>query len=531
MSSVTTSPSGGWKLLNGGLKQVSVGNAREIWGVTDVNLVYRYTTSQDWMQVPGGLKCVATGADGDVWGCSPDNSIFHRVGNDWVQVPGGLAQIGVGSSQHIVGVNTTGDIWKYTGTPGKPWQQLPGKLMWVDAGADGAIWGVNAGGQIFRWNGTDKWDLIPGALDQISVGSAGNVWGKNKANENYRWNGSSWDKMSGHFKNVSVGFDGTAFGLGGNGAVYRWETTPAAPVVVNETLTVLSYNTHLFGGSTATTAAAFKGITITYEDDLRAEKIAERIRNSGADIVALQEVWKYTRQEWFVEQVRDWYPWGWYPPDSSLDPLATSGLVLLSKRPLHYCGFAKFSNLNDDDAWAKKGVLAARIYLGGKLAFAIGTSHAGTDMGGESQPNITELWKNTILADDPALMIGDLNVHKSKYEIMDRIMRNQGAYDVWTQSQNIGTAETIDLAANRLDQYFSPGSSAGDRTEGHFDRIDYAYVKPNGSASTLKPISMEVLRDWKYKSPLAGGAEMDLSDHYPIRVVLECTVDLAKARS
>jgi len=68
MSSVATSPSSGWKLLNGALKQVSVGNAREIWVVTDVNLVYRYTTSLDSMQVPGGLKCVAAGADGDVWG-------------------------------------------------------------------------------------------------------------------------------------------------------------------------------------------------------------------------------------------------------------------------------------------------------------------------------------------------------------------------------------------------------------------------------------------------------------------------------
>ena len=76
-------------------------------------------------------------------------------------------------------------------------------------------------------------------------------------------------------------------------------------------LTVLTYNTHLFGGSNADYAnlarieitkiypgiidkypTIFKNIpNIIYEDDERAQYILNNVKDSGVDIVALQEVW------------------------------------------------------------------------------------------------------------------------------------------------------------------------------------------------------------------------------------------------
>jgi|GEM_PF-6962861 len=81
-------------------------------------------------------------------------------------------------------------------------------------------------------------------------------------------------------------------------------------------LTVLTYNTHLFEGSNAVHANAInKGHSIVFEDDIRAEFIAGNVEASGADIVALQELWACDRPKWFAERLKKVYPYSYYYTD------------------------------------------------------------------------------------------------------------------------------------------------------------------------------------------------------------------------
>ncbi|MFE2607387.1 tectonin domain-containing protein, partial [Streptomyces mirabilis] len=48
---------------------------------------------------------------------------------DWKQVSGGLTTISVGSRTHVWGVNSLGQIYRYTGHDANPWIGIPGKAV------------------------------------------------------------------------------------------------------------------------------------------------------------------------------------------------------------------------------------------------------------------------------------------------------------------------------------------------------------------------------------------------------------------
>ena len=149
-----------------------------------------------------------------------------------------------------------------------------------------------------------------------------------------------------------------------------------------------------------------------------------------------------------------------------------------------------------------------------------------TDKGWE---DVLQQEKIKIIADEtsgnggpPAIMVGDYNVGKTGYGIMNSIFQHSGAVDAFKKvhGDHLDGAETIDLKANRLMQVTNPGKDPSDPNvylrENNFDRIDYIYVKEAGDGWELVPVSAYAIRDWKYddgKEP-----NMDLSDHYPVMV-------------
>jgi endonuclease/exonuclease/phosphatase family metal-dependent hydrolase len=140
----------------------------------------------------------------------------------------------------------------------------------------------------------------------------------------------------------------------------------------------------------------------------------------------------------------------------------------------------------------------------------------------------------TVQAQDgpPAIMMGDFNIHRSRYGLMDQLFRKAGAVDAYIEVH--GTAEggqTIDLANNKLAQIFCADDSktlyddcdVDDPrvpTETILDRIDYVYVKQSGTGLRVVPTAAQVLHWWWYTENA-----MDLSDHYPLAV--QFRVDLA----
>ncbi|MEU5091641.1 tectonin domain-containing protein [Streptomyces sp. NPDC021356] len=72
---------------------------------------------------------------------------------DWKQISGALVRIAAGSRTNVWGVNSAGNIYRYTNNDADPWQQIPGALTDIGAGADGTVWGVNSAGNIYRYTG------------------------------------------------------------------------------------------------------------------------------------------------------------------------------------------------------------------------------------------------------------------------------------------------------------------------------------------------------------------------------------------
>jgi endonuclease/exonuclease/phosphatase family metal-dependent hydrolase len=303
-------------------------------------------------------------------------------------------------------------------------------------------------------------------------------------------------------------------------------------------ITVLTYNTHLFGGSPAETVGspvkeAYRRIIgeqpiykrsdpVVFDESGRTRGIADRIRKCGADIVALQEVWTGDRQSWFCNELKDVYAYRYHVPqtENSLDLgkggfKNTCGLVLLSKYRLTDLKFSPFPTRklgpSDEDAFARKGVITATVELWpGGPTFRVGVSHASTDMTAEKQPDIKQIANVTTttngrVLDSPAIMMGDFNINWTKpaaYQAMKGTFEQMGAVDAYRKVHPPVDGEiskndyTANVWNNLLYQYFSPDKKVEKRRPPEI--LDYMFVKESGGGLRLTPVEAEVFRDWRY---------------------------------
>lgn len=107
---------GGWKRINGDLKQVSASGKNWIWGVNSNDEIYtckKPCDDSNWINIPGKLKQIE-GGESEVWGVNSDNNIYkmnqdHSGG--WRRVSGKLANISQ-SSRWIWGVNDEHKVYR-----------------------------------------------------------------------------------------------------------------------------------------------------------------------------------------------------------------------------------------------------------------------------------------------------------------------------------------------------------------------------------------------------------------------------------
>ena len=149
-----------WEQIPGGLTNVDVSNKDHVWGVNRNRYIYRRVGST-WVKIEGGLKQISVGESG-VWGIAPDNSIFYREGtygdkdtsgSAWKKVPGNLTWVSSGSDL-VVGVNSAGNIYYRKGITaenptGTEWVKVPGGLWQIDVNGDEVV-GTNSVHNIFR---------------------------------------------------------------------------------------------------------------------------------------------------------------------------------------------------------------------------------------------------------------------------------------------------------------------------------------------------------------------------------------------
>ena len=280
-------------------------------------------------------------------------------------------------------------------------------------------------------------------------------------------------------------------------------------------LRILTFNAHLMENSNLVVGAWVENKKpVVFQDEDRHAYIVNKIRESGADIVALQEIWAKERMKRIQQELENPYHGIGgadgdymfnYIPEFIVSGIparaAGSGLVLLSKFPLYDVRWEIFENPHDsEERAASKGVLMATVGIGSGLR--VGITHAWTDAGHDCS-NISDLvtW-TTERHPGSAVMMGDFNIHRqgdpAKFGKLNEIMNKNGAQDSWALAHEsaVDGCETADQAHSNLAQFFSPM-----RDTEPADCIDYVYVKST-EQMPLRVADAKVLKDWKL--PMAG---------------------------
>jgi endonuclease/exonuclease/phosphatase family metal-dependent hydrolase len=261
---------------------------------------------------------------------------------------------------------------------------------------------------------------------------------------------------------------------------------------MSDTIKIITYNTHLFGG---TALDSFVG----YQDEERIGEIMERIKKSDCDIICLCEVWSDSWKEVIVKSVQQTHPYHFYY-DTSPEKMG-DGLLVISKKPLSWASFIEFAERAGWDGQAQKGAFFLSVYWSAQKQFRIFFTHTQADKEhwSERKSNLEQVGAliRAYYSDIPALILGDLNVYEDEQNELRTIL--SGFSDAGSGSNLM----TYDPSKNNVAQHFDEGGKA--------HRFDFIlYSDPDW---TFK--SYEIITDWK----TSGGT--DCSDHYPAQASLE----------
>jgi exonuclease III len=324
-------------------------------------------------------------------------------------------------------------------------------------------------------------------------------------------------------------------------------------------LSILVYNTHLFGETLVTGA-----IGISHQDNRRAEIIATKINSSGADIVGLVEVWDDKVHDIIINAVRGVYPYSYDQGrnDVNLWPwslqLTGHGLLLLSKYPLSETDFVEYKDRNGEDAVSRKGIITAKAELpnpsaGGspiKVRFFLTHTQAGeTPEDKENRKkNIRQLQEfiqpnGNVKRNDkdiPIFCLGDFNViaecfgtgspNEECKEPGQKTSEYQQMLSILQEEEKVGLTDFYRELHSNFNEYpgytyLSEGEDQPNKLITRFarkdakskvhQRLDYIFYSQKGSAIKVTPTEAKVLEGYTY-SDSNSGEEMDLSDHEPL---------------
>jgi endonuclease/exonuclease/phosphatase family metal-dependent hydrolase len=297
------------------------------------------------------------------------------------------------------------------------------------------------------------------------------------------------------------------------------------------TLSVLGYNTHLFGN--AISPALEKIIEslglppLIYEDVQRSAAMVPYFQGSGANILGLTEVWDDDLASFFTLQLSATYPYSYRPTEKN--SYLGSGLLLLSTYPISNTQFYPYNDLTGFDAYSTKGILVAQVSPGGGASDLI-TILTHTQAGSSSDEvaaRASNLSQLSLTAQDleqqnsglPLLIIGDLNVcaeakpsWEPTAEYQNTLVPDLAAaqlsdvYRTLYPSAPDNPGVTYDAVDNLLIAIFAPDDTA----QGLQQRIDYEFA-----TSSLAATQASVVRSFVYSDPQTGKST-DLSDHYPL---------------
>lgn len=288
---------------------------------------------------------------------------------------------------------------------------------------------------------------------------------------------------------------------------------------------------------------------VSHDVQARAAAIPAELAKTGADIIALQEVWPDKKKKSLSEDFKKiGYPYSYYedlPASWLLRGLVGNGLVIISKYPLEtlptlrqrVLGFTNYTR--PDEYFARKGVLHVRVNVPDWGVMNLYDTHYGAESYvpelkkfniKEESARINqahELFEfiKTTKDDFPVLLMGDLNSYfkilsDDKYTdqfVADyvRLTCAPASDDCLELNDSFHTVNSYDKIIPSVDGSRNPyvGTSIAYKGNSPPPRmIDYIFVT---KSEKIKAVESKIVLDEKIMIP--GRAEaLPLSDHFGV---------------
>ncbi|MGE0255923.1 MAG: endonuclease/exonuclease/phosphatase family protein [Alphaproteobacteria bacterium] len=313
------------------------------------------------------------------------------------------------------------------------------------------------------------------------------------------------------------------------------ESLPATKAVA--TFTVLTYNTAQL---TLPAWLQKRAGTPPY----CAERIAALptvLRQSGADVIALQEVFGRSRKSVIAAALVDTYPYAFWGP--TLPSLRfDAGLLVLSRFPIVAGAYHPFVAAGADERWViQRGYLSVAVDLGAELVARVVTYHlvAGRtpeapEVDAVRERQISQLLAHADATPEPlVVLMGDLNAGYGvdKADRSRAVGVSRGNYDYVLAHRAAGHAEPTYIDTMRL---FAPERAVADTitwdSQGvlardgvhsfqHPQTIDHVFIRRDGlariSAGTVDRLFDEA------SVHITSSLSVPVSDHSAVRVNLK----------
>lgn len=329
-----------------------------------------------------------------------------------------------------------------------------------------------------------------------------------------------------------------------------WSETLAEPKAKSSAsnsihLSVLTYNTHLFGD-----LVYLKGLD--YHDNSRKDQIKAFLNTRPATIVALQEVWSGAFANNFKHDVTDQYPKSnFFAQDAHHGAFNKSGLCLMADNACKLVGYSYFDyisqcnvdgfDIQDNPPFLKhgtgKGFELAVYQLPGANGKSVGvfTTHMVTNA--STYPKSVACCFESLASavdqfctqkpDSSVVVMGDLNIAELEgngqidpefVAYVQKILEAHKLTDAFATSRGSETPQqapgyTVDGTTNTFWQHFNSGSPQR-------KRIDFIFYRSSDSGVTsLSLDKIEVLTPSVIGNKLqinVDGEALDCSDHYAV---------------
>jgi len=267
---------------------------------------------------------------------------------------------------------------------------------------------------------------------------------------------------------------------------------------------------------------------------LLSKKLLELPQNEIPDVLCLQEMFDPTCVEALTPALSQLYGYLLYPAGKHWMPIfgQNSGLLIASRYRIVDAAFMPFSNHIGSDYWAAKGALCASIDLGCGRSVVIMNTH------GQADPDTELLWKFTLDGQTRCKRVRKENYARAASFVEAFAQKHGASSSVYCGDFNIPGEDDeynslLSSLGRPVDVYrkccpkkkgftYSHKCNVWAVEEGD-GRLDFVFAK-NAEAVAAGVLKMRVEDSdapdtWrKRKEEAPQGAELSLSDHYPVLV-------------